>query len=332
MRAREQKFHIGVPSHSQSLTLASAMSARLPKRPLRPVLQPAVPSRPALRRAATPPPHASGATRAQAAVLETAQGRKRRRGDENTAPGDAGAQQPHLSASLLVAPARLPSVARPPPGLSAEAQDQAPRRAAFARALGAVAATVEEEGDGEKRPSKRGRTQTGAGAGRPKENAELASLASLFQQVRGHPSGCGRARQGSCHLEPCLHPRAPAPPPLTPRGTWQVDEADLECEEDEEPRGGRAAPSAAVPTARVTALGTPTPRKAVAMYPTLQGDYDQYVSALKGRADPMPFPAFVAMRSREKVGTAAGLPGGMPRLPPSLLCTIDEEDHEVDQL
>ena len=113
---------------------------------------------------------------------------------------------------------------------------------------------------------------------------------------------------------------------------WQVDEQALDCEdaEGEEPRGGRAA-AVAVPTQRVASLGTPTPRKAVAMYPTLEGDYNDYVGALKGRASPMPFNAFVSMRAHGKPGSVAGLPAGLPRLAPSLLCTIDEEDHEVDQ-
>jgi hypothetical protein len=115
--------------------------------------------------------------------------------------------------------------------------------------------------------------------------------------------------------------------------TWQVDEEALDCddtEEEEVPRGGRAA-VAAVAVQRAAPVGTPTPRKAVAMYPTLEGDYRDYVDALKGRASPMPFPAFVSMRAHGKLGSVAGLPAGQPRLAPSLLCTIDEEDHEVDQ-
>ena len=117
-----------------------------------------------------------------------------------------------------------------------------------------------------------------------------------------------------------------------------MDEQALDCEEteEEEPRGGRAmavavATQQAAPTQRVAPLGTPTPRKAVAMYPTLEGDYNDYVGALKGRASPMPFNAFVSMRAHGKPGSVAGLPAGLPRLAPSLLCTIDEEDHEVDQ-
>ena len=61
------------------------------------------------------------------------------------------------------------------------------------------------------------------------------------------------------------------------------------------------------------------------MWPSLKGDYDAYVAALKGRASPMPMAQFVAMRARSPRGM------GMPRLPPAVLATVEEEDHEVEQ-
>ena len=71
------------------------------------------------------------------------------------------------------------------------------------------------------------------------------------------------------------------------------------------------------------ALATPSPARAVAMYPCLSTDYDAYAKALKAQGvAPMPFARYTAMmttRHRSDDASPAGAAQPPPRLAGALL-------------
>ncbi len=79
------------------------------------------------------------------------------------------------------------------------------------------------------------------------------------------------------------------------------------------PRGHTASTAAAL----AAALATPSPARALAMYPSLAADYAAYCGALRGGCAPMPLPAFVQM----SLATGSGGLGdaAAPRMHASLL-------------
>jgi len=192
------------------------------------------------------------------------------------------------------------------------------RRVAFARAVASVAANaaVELKEDVSRAAATGGPAQSRKRPRGGADNAELASLACMFQEVRPPSASCGTG--AGCHVENERRSHHTL--------TWcrprQVDDQPLDEEETEVPA---PPPYRAAPLPTRSALGTPTPVRAQAMWPSLKGDYDAYVAALKGRASPMPMAQFVSMRARSPHGM------GMPRLPPAVLATVEEEDHEVEQ-
>ena len=109
-----------------------------------------------------------------------------------------------------------------------------------------------------------------------------------------------------------------------------MDETELP-EEAEAAKGEQRAPERAFKKARrsqreepaalaAAALATPSPARAVAMYPCLTTDYEAYAKALKPQGvAPVSFPAFVAMMTtrRRDASSPAGAPP--PRLAGALL-------------
>jgi len=106
-----------------------------------------------------------------------------------------------------------------------------------------------------------------------------------------------------------------------------VDETEL----PEEAEGGKAEQRAAErslkkarrpqrePTAlAAAALATPSPARAVAMYPCLTTDYDEYAKALKEQGvAPMPLADYIAMMTRRERPAGAAQPP--PRLAGALV-------------
>ena len=150
------------------------------------------------------------------------------------------------------------------------------------------------------------------------------------------PGGAREARAGCSYA---IHgplqalaspPRRPDAWPRAPAALRraQVDETEL----PEEAEGVKAEQHAAErsfkrarrpqrePTAALAAaaLATPSPARAVAMYPCLTTDYDEYAKALKAQGlAPMPLPEYVAMMTRRERPAGAAQPP--PRLTGALL-------------
>jgi hypothetical protein len=75
------------------------------------------------------------------------------------------------------------------------------------------------------------------------------------------------------------------------------------------------------PALAAAALATPSPARAVAMYPSLTTDYDAYTQALKRGTQPMPFPEFITMMTSRRRQAAQASPAAavVPRMAAALL-------------